>query len=81
MPALLAKINQFIVNPIIEFLFVLALLLFIWGIIRFIFKAGDAEGREIGKKHMIWGLVGMFIMVSVFGILRLIVVTFGISIP
>lgn len=78
---LIAKINTVIVNPIIEFLFALALLLFFWGAAMFILKSSDQEGREKGKRHMLWGLVGMFIMVAVFGILRLIVDSFGITVP
>ncbi|MCI0542167.1 hypothetical protein L0Y69_00210 [bacterium] len=77
---IILRINEYIINPIIAFLFVLATLLFISGLVRF-FLMGDSEGknRETGKQHMVWGLVGMFIMVSVFGIMQLIVNTFGID--
>lgn len=91
---LILKINKNIVNPFIAFLFVLATLLFLYGLFQFFFadKVGGAEGgataRETGKRHMVWGLVGMFLMISVFGIMRVIVNTlgadlsqFGASIP
>ena len=74
----LNKVNRAIVNPLILLLFGIALLVFIWGLFRFITSAESDEGREIGKKNILWGLIGMVIMISVFGIIRLIMGTFGI---
>lgn len=76
---IILRINQYIINPTIVFLFVLATLLFVSGLVRFFLYDKEGEGRETGKKHMLWGLLGMFIMISVFGIMRLIVNTFGID--
>ncbi len=79
--SLLGKINQFILNPVIIFLFVVALIVFFWGLVEFIYKAGSEDGRETGKRNITWGIVGMVIMVAVYGILHLLVNTFGISYP
>lgn len=77
---IILRVNQYILNPIIAFLFVLASILFVYGLVKFFLAAKEGgEDRETGKKHMVWGLVGMFIMISVFGIMRLIVNTFGID--
>jgi hypothetical protein len=49
----------------------LALLVFFWGLVKFIFRVGgDEKAVGDGKKLMIWGLVALFIMVSIWGILR-----------
>lgn len=48
----------------------LALLVFFKGLIAFIAKSGDAKNHAEGRSLMIWGLVALFVMVSVFGILR-----------
>lgn len=77
---LLANINRYILNPFIGFLFVLATILFVYGLVRF-YIAGEPKERETGKQHMIYGIVGMFIMISVFGIMRLVIGTFGIDLP
>ena len=69
---LIAKIKTVIVNPIIGLLFALALMFFLWGIVEFIWVAGGEEGRKKGARHILWGLIGMFIMVSVFGIINFI---------
>ena len=77
MSGLLNKISDQIINPIILLLFVLALLYFIWGVARYVIKADSDEQREQGKQHMIWGIVGMFIMVAVYGIIAIIKNTIG----
>ena len=37
--------------------------------------------REEGKKKILWGLVGMFIMVSAYGLIQLVLNTFSINGP
>lgn len=78
---LVANINEWIINPIIMLLFVLALLMFFWGLAEFILKAGSDDGRTKGKQHMLWGLIGIFIMFGVYGILSVLGNTFGFSLP
>jgi hypothetical protein len=39
----------------------------------------NEEARDTGRRHIISGLIGLFIMFSVFGIIRIILGTFGIS--
>ena len=76
---LLGKIYEQILNPFILLLFALALVLFIWGAARFIWKNDSDEERRTGAQHMLWGIFGMFIMVSVWAILWIIVNTFGLD--
>lgn len=59
-----------IISPLITLLIGLSLLVFFWGLVRFIYKAGDEKSHEEGKKLMTWGLIALFIMVSIYGILR-----------
>jgi hypothetical protein len=49
----------------------IAVLVFFKGLIQFIAKSGDAKTHEAGRSLMIWGVIALFIMVSVFGILRI----------
>lgn len=78
-PILLGFINQ-VINPLIAILFAAGFAWFLWGVARFIWKSEDEQERAQGKKNMIWGLVGMFIMVSVFAIVGLIADTIGADI-
>ncbi len=78
---LVLKINDQIVNPLIGLLIAIAVVWFMWGLVQFIWGAQSEEGREKGKSNMIWGIVGLFIMVAVFGILALLMNTFGVRLP
>lgn len=80
---LIYRLGTQIINPIIVFMMALALLVFIWGIVEFLMNQGGGEEKAVmdGKRHIFWGLVGLLIMVSVFGIMRLIINTFGIQGP
>ena len=75
------KINQFIVNPIIYLMIGVSVVVFLWGIVEFIAKFDNEDVKERGKRNMLWGLIGMFIMFGVFGIIKLILGTFALPIP
>jgi hypothetical protein len=77
----LNQVNKFILNPIIALAFAAAFLIFLYGVFEFISKAGEDKGRDEGKKKITWGLVGMFIMFSAYGIIHVILGTFGIQNP
>ena len=55
----------------------LAMLAFIWGVALSIFQSGDARAQSQGKSMMIWGVVGLFVMLSVWGIVTVLANTFG----
>lgn len=74
-------VNRVVLNPLILLLFSLAALFFVLGLLSFVSRSSSDEARETGKRHMLYGVFGMFIMVAVFGIIRLILNTFGIDIP
>ncbi|MBX4210525.1 hypothetical protein KW783_00945 [Candidatus Parcubacteria bacterium] len=78
---LIGRINQYVLNPVILVLFAVATLIFLWGIFQFIAKVQSDSDRETGKRHIMWGLVGMFIMISVFGIIKVILDTIGVAKP
>lgn len=73
------KINTYILNPVIVFLFTLAVVYFIYGVYEYVRGAGESDAREQGQKHMLWGLIGLSIMVAVFFIIRVMMGTIGID--
>lgn len=78
----LNRLNQYILNPLITLIFAIAFLIFFWGIVEFINSQVTVDGeREKGKKKIMWGLIGMFIMFSAYGIIRILLDTFGLSSP
>lgn len=69
--SLIYKLNATIVNPIIQLLFAIAFLVFLFGIVEFFFGSGNADKVEKGKRHMLTGVIGLFIMIAAFGIINL----------
>lgn len=75
----LLAVNREIINPILIVIFVAAIIVFVYGLLRFMSKMSSEEERRRGKSSIVWGLLGMFIMVAVFGIIRLILTLLNVS--
>lgn len=65
------------IDFLLPVLVTLALLGFFWGLVQYIW--GGAESKEKGRDRMIWGVIALFVMVSVWGLVALIGNTFGIQ--
>lgn len=76
---LLFKINKNILNPLIEMAFVIALVVFLFGLMEFLRGANSEQKRSEGKQHMLWGVIGLLIMLTVYGLISLLMATFGIQ--
>lgn len=50
-------------------IFAAAVLYFLYGVFNFIRSAGDAEKRQEGRMQIIWGIVGLTIMASIYGLI------------
>lgn len=77
---ILQRIITYVIDPALRVVFTLGLLLFIWGIIEFLWGVKDGQVEQKGKNHIVYGLIGMLIMVSVYGIIALIVNSFGLNV-
>ena len=75
----ISNVNKMIINPIIIFLFALAVVFFVYGIVEFISNQENEEKKTKGKSHMIWGIVGITIMMSVFMLMNILMSTFNIQ--
>jgi uncharacterized membrane protein YfcA len=73
----IGKISTEILNPIIAILFVVATAYFFFGVAKYIWNPDNEESRQEGKVGMFYGLIGMFIMVAVFGILKFVISSTG----
>jgi uncharacterized membrane protein YidH (DUF202 family) len=63
-----------LINQLIPFIIALTVLVFLWGIFRYVFSS-DAEGRKEAQGYMIWGIIALFVMVSVWGLVNILVRT------
>lgn len=67
-----------IVNILIPLAAALALLYFFYGLAKFILNSGDTDSHESGRQMMMWGIVALFVMVSIWGIVSYIQSDLGI---
>jgi hypothetical protein len=68
------RIIEFILIPII---IALALLAFLWGVFTFIRNADDEGKRAEGRQFMLWGIIGLAVMMSVWGLVQILTNTIG----
>ena len=75
----LTNVNRLIINPLIGLLFALAIVYFLYGVVEFLGNAENDEAKTTGKSHMIWGIIGITIMLGVWGILSIVINTLNIK--
>ncbi len=76
----LLSIQGFIGDILIPLVFAVAFITFIWGIFLYFIAGGaNEEKRDQGKQLAIWGIVGFFVMVSVWGIVNILVGTLNFN--
>lgn len=63
---------KFVVNPLVRLLFAAAAFYFIYGVWSYIRKADDPGERAQGGNHILYSTIGLFIMISVWGIIAVI---------
>ncbi len=76
--SILSDIND-MVKTIIPLLISVALLVFIWGVIRYITAGDDEEKRTKARNTILYGVIGLFAIVSVWGLVAILQNTFGID--
>jgi len=86
MPALCNLVNRIsnaIIDPFLALIFGVGLVVFVWGVVQYMIGlsgGGGAENQEKGKRHMIYGILGMAIMLSAWAIIQLIANTIGVGV-
>ena len=79
---IVGKLTSAFINPALALIFSVGLLVFIFGLTEFIWGLSQESGKkEEGKQHMLWGLIGMFVMVSAVAIIKIISSIVGGSLP
>ena len=73
--AIIDIINSYIIPLIIG----VAGLIFMIGVIKYVTAGDDAAGREGARNMMVWGIIALFVMISVWGLVNLLVGTFNLD--
>lgn len=70
---LINNITTQVLNPLITLLFAVATMMFAWGIVQYVLGGqGSDQKMTQAKNAMLWGIIGMFVMASAWGIVRIL---------
>jgi hypothetical protein len=66
-------------KSVIPLIFALALASFVFGVVQFVINSSDEAKKEKGRQFMIWGIIALSVMVSVWGLVAVLGNTFGVN--
>lgn len=66
------------IGLIVPTLLALAVVVFVWGAVVFMAKADNEQARTEGKRRMVWGVVAIFVLVSVWGFVAILQNVLGV---
>lgn len=75
---ILGRIKDIVNDTLIPLAFLCALLFFFWGVAQYIRNAGEA--KDEAKKVMTWGVIALFVMSSVWGLVTVLRSELGINV-
>jgi hypothetical protein len=75
--SIITTVNQ-ILAYVIPILITLAVVYFIWGVIQYTITT-DEETKKNARSKIIYGLIGLFIIIAFWGVIGLITTTFGVG--
>ncbi len=68
-----------VLNKLIIIAYAVAFLGLVWGVAIYIFKAGDEDAHEQGRRIMIGGVIGLFVITALWGIVAFVTTSVGID--
>ena len=69
---ILTKIITDVFSPLYQIVVGVTILYFLYGVARYVIDLNNPDKQTTGRSHLLWGLVGLFIVLSVGGILSLL---------
>ena len=68
-----------ILTQAVPALVTVALMVYVMSAVVLVARAQNDEARKTGRKRMLWGIIGIFVMVSVWGFVAILQDVFGIG--
>lgn len=70
---LVDKVTTQVIDPVMALIFAVGLLVFIFGIVEYVwYLSNDLKEKGRAKQHMLWGLIGMFVMSAAYSLVLII---------
>ena len=74
---LLCRIGQ-LLNAVVPVLIALGVVYFVWGVIQYVI-ASDEEAKKSGRNRIIYGIIGLAVIIGLWGLVTLLANTFGLN--
>ncbi len=68
-----------LLSPAVYFVISLSVIIFLWGIFKFIRSEEGGEERKAGKELMFYGIIGLFVIISIWGLVNILQSSFHLS--
>lgn len=75
--SILCEISN-ILNTIIPVIIVLGVVYFVWGVVSYVISS-EEEAKKAGRDRMIFGIIGLVVIVSMWGLVAVVTKTFGLN--
>ena len=66
-------------NVLVSLIITAGLIVFLWGVSKFIRSGDNEQERKSAREFMVWGIITLFVMISVWGLVTVVLDTFGIT--
>ena len=68
---------DFLQGAVVPLLLALGLVYFLWGVVKYVTAGGNEDKMKEGRSLVVYGIIALFVMISVFGLVRILTNTFG----
>lgn len=73
----LCRIGQ-ILNSVVPVLIALGVVYFVWGVVTYVVSS-DEETKKAGRDRIIYGIIGLAVIIAVWGLVKILTNTFGVD--
>ena len=70
---------QALLNRAIPILIGIAVIFFLFGVLKFVMNANDPEKRKEGRMFMVWGIIAIVVMFGIWGLVSFVMVSLGLN--
>ena len=75
----LVAMGSSVLTALVPFLIGLGLVLFLVGLVKYMLAQDNEQGRATARQMMLWGIIMLFVMVSVWGLVNILSTSLGIK--
>ena len=68
-----------LLNGAIALMVTLAIVVFFWGLVKYLMTASGEADKAKGASLMLWGIIAIAVMLSIYGLIRILQNTFGVG--